>query len=75
MTLSQSDIRIVRGCLIVRTKMDTQLGLSDTMIPANTIGYVLGSSNDTRLVYWPHIKTKPHGVVLNAALEITGRQR
>jgi hypothetical protein len=55
--------------------MDTQLGLSDTMIPANTIGYVLGSSNDTRLVYWPHIKTKPHGVVLNAALEITGRQR
>lgn len=64
--------RFARGSLIVEAGPNCQLGISDTVIPEGSIGFVQGALNDTYAVHWPWLNK--HGVVKKANVTAKGRQ-
>lgn len=61
-----------KGSLIVKTVRDIKLGVSDTIIPKDTIGFVQGRLDDNYAVNFPWINK--HGSIPKNSVEVIGRQ-
>lgn len=74
--LSAAERRLVRGKLEVRAVADVRLGISDTVVPAGSVGFVLWASLRRPdlgwSVYWPSLRRD--GACDPALLEPTGRR-
>lgn len=55
--LSAVERRIVKDSLEVRAIRDSRMGISDRVVPAGSIGYVLAARLEAgrRVVFWPSI--------------------
>jgi hypothetical protein len=51
--MNKSDKKIVKGALEVKARVPTKMGLSDFVVPAGTLGYVIASRGKSHcLIYW-----------------------
>jgi hypothetical protein len=54
MHLTKSDLKAIKGRLQVRAKVDTRRGLSEDVVVAGTLGWVMGHrvSDQTYIILW-----------------------
>jgi hypothetical protein len=59
--MNKADKKTVKGALEVRAKVDTNMGMSDYVIPKGTLGYILTARGRKCLVYWTNLKSRYKG--------------